>query len=102
MTPDLDEIERRALAATQGEWTNAAHIDSYANVTLALVARIRELEGEAARREVALKPFATLYGEVADMPYPANHVAWGFNEAHLTWGDFARAHAALHPTDPTP
>lgn len=37
MKIDLDELERKARAATPGPWTS---------VTLALIARIRELEGE--------------------------------------------------------
>ena len=86
MTPDIDEIERRAKAATPGEWTdrqdrtvaaegvpiircyawrntadNAAHIAGMSPAaTLALVARIRALEADRDRA-------AHLANEWADM-----------------------------------
>ena len=84
MTPDLAGIERRALAATRGEWTSAAHIDSYATVTLALVARIR-------RAEEAL----TLARSIC---------ADAFKDTGMDWDaeTMAIIDAALTPMDPTP
>jgi hypothetical protein len=67
-----------------------------------LSAKAAEIE----RLTKALEPFDKLYAEsvkplsmdFADCPRdprPDDHVAWGFNSADITWGDFRRAAEAL-------
>ena len=55
MTLDLDEIERRAKVATQGDEEVRAHIAGMSPaVTLALVARIRKLEAQNLKSDMLL------------------------------------------------